>query len=50
MARYIGPKAKLSRREGTDLFAVRGNFVSVTPLQLDLTAHELRARLAEALE
>lgn len=37
-------------REGTDLFAVRGNFVSVTPLQLDLTAHELRARLAEALE
>ncbi len=36
-------------REGTDIFAVRNNFVSVTPLKLDLTAHELRDRLAEAL-
>jgi 5'-nucleotidase len=27
--------------EGTDLWAVAHNFVSVTPLQLDLTAHRL---------
>ncbi len=27
--------------EGTDLWAVAHNYVSVTPLQLDLTAHEL---------
>jgi 5'-nucleotidase len=27
--------------EGTDLWAVANNFVSVTPLQLDLTAHRL---------
>jgi 5'-nucleotidase len=36
-------------REGTDLHAVRSNFVSVTPLKLDLTAHELRDQLAKAL-
>ena len=36
-------------REGTDLAAVRDDFVSVTPLHLDLTAHETRERLAEAL-
>ena len=36
-------------REGTDLHAVRNNFVSVTPLKLDLTAHELRDQLAKAL-
>jgi len=36
-------------REGTDLYAVRNNFVSVTPLKLDLTAHELRDHLARAL-
>ena len=36
-------------REGTDLYAVRNNFVSVTPLKLDLTAHELRDQLARAL-
>jgi 5'-nucleotidase len=35
--------------EGTDLHAVRSNFISVTPLKLDLTAHELRDQLAKAL-
>ncbi|MVA97572.1 5'/3'-nucleotidase SurE [Nitratireductor sp. CAU 1489] len=36
-------------REGTDLAAMRDNFVSVTPLQLDLTAHELKDRVAKGL-
>ena len=36
-------------REGTDLHAVRSNLVSVTPLKLDLTAHELRDQIAKAL-
>lgn len=35
--------------EGTDLHAVRNRNVSVTPLQLDLTAHKLRAELAKVL-
>jgi 5'-nucleotidase len=34
---------------GTDLDAVRNGFVSVTPLQLDMTAHAARARLEQAL-
>lgn len=37
-------------REGTDLHAVRNNLVSVTPLKLDLTAHELRDQIARALQ
>ena len=36
-------------REGTDLHAVRNNCVSVTPLKLDLTAHEIRDQLTKAL-
>ena len=36
-------------RDGTDIHAVRGNFVSVTPLKFDLTAHELRDQLSKAL-
>jgi 5'-nucleotidase len=36
-------------REGTDLHAVRNRMVSVTPLKLDLTAHEVRDSLAKAL-
>jgi 5'-nucleotidase len=36
-------------REGTDLHAVKSGFVSVTPLKLDLTAHELRDQLTKAL-
>ena len=35
--------------EGTDLHAVAHRAISVTPLQLDLTAHAVRDRLAEAL-
>lgn len=35
--------------EGTDLHAIRNRYVSVTPLQLDLTAHKLRSKLSEAL-
>jgi len=36
-------------REGTDLHALQNRLVSVTPLKLDLTAHEVRGMLAEAL-
>jgi len=35
--------------EGTDLHAIRNRYISVTPLQLDLTAHKARAALSEAL-
>ncbi|OQM76780.1 5'/3'-nucleotidase SurE [Manganibacter manganicus] len=36
-------------RTGTDLHALRNRQVSVTPLKLDFTAHELRDQLAKAL-
>jgi len=36
-------------RAGTDVEAVRNGFVSITPLHLDLTAYEVRDRLAKAL-
>ncbi len=36
-------------KAGTDLYAMRNRLVSVTPLQLDLTAHELRDQLTKAL-
>jgi 5'-nucleotidase len=36
-------------REGTDLHAVRSNLVSVTPLKLDLTAHEVKDMLQKAI-
>lgn len=35
--------------DGTDLHAVRNKRISITPLQLDLTAHKVRAELAESL-
>jgi broad specificity polyphosphatase/5'/3'-nucleotidase SurE len=35
--------------KGTDLWAVRSNFISVTPLCLDYTDKETRRKLAEAL-
>lgn len=35
--------------EGTDVFAVRNRRISVTPLQLDLTAHALRDDLSKLL-
>ena len=36
-------------REGTDLAALRDNFVSVTPMHLDMTAHQLRDPLERAI-
>lgn len=36
-------------REGTDLAALRDNRISVTPLKLDLTAHEFTDRLRQAI-
>lgn len=36
-------------RDGTDIHAVKNNYVSVTPLKIDLTAHELRDQLTKAL-
>ncbi len=36
-------------KEGSDLHAVANKRVSVTPLKLDLTAHEVRDQLAKAL-
>jgi 5'-nucleotidase len=36
--------------EGTDFFAVSNNFVSITPLQADLTAHEALPQLKDWLK
>jgi 5'-nucleotidase len=36
-------------REGTDMAALRDNRISVTPLKLDLTAHEFTDRLRQAI-
>lgn len=36
-------------RKGSDQAAVRDGYISVTPLHLDLTAHEVRDRLAKAI-
>ncbi|MER3513453.1 MAG: hypothetical protein C4310_02840 [Chloroflexota bacterium] len=33
--------------EGTDVWAVRNGYISVTPLHLDLTAHGMLERLRE---
>jgi 5'-nucleotidase len=35
--------------DGTDMAALRDNRISVTPLQLDLTAHEVMGKLSKAL-
>jgi 5'-nucleotidase len=40
----------LETAEGSDLRAVAEGKISVTPLRLDLTAHELRAKLAASIE
>jgi 5'-nucleotidase len=34
--------------ENSDVAAIRKNYISITPLQLDLTAHEMRAVLEDA--
>lgn len=36
-------------RDGSDQAALRADYVSVTPLHLDLTAHDMKNRIAEAL-
>ncbi|MEP6564487.1 MAG: 5'/3'-nucleotidase SurE, partial [Mesorhizobium sp.] len=36
-------------KQGTDLYALHNRLVSVTPLQLDLTAHQIRDQLTKAL-
>jgi 5'-nucleotidase len=36
-------------KPGTDVAAMKDKFISVTPLKLDLTAHEVRDNLAKAL-
>jgi 5'-nucleotidase len=36
-------------RDGTDMAALKADHISVTPLHMDLTAHEWKARIAEAL-
>src|SRR5690606_14472937 len=43
-------RAPAEVNEGTDVHAIRQKKVSVTPLQLDLTAHNLRRALSEVLE
>lgn len=37
----VGPEPTGVEDEGTDIWAVANDYVSVTPIQLDLTAHEL---------
>ena len=36
-------------RDGTDLAALRGDHISVTPLHMDLTAHAVKDQIAKAL-
>ena len=48
---WIGPAgAGADAGEGTDFHAVANGFVSVTPLQIDLTRHQALAPLAQWLE
>ena len=36
-------------RDGTDLAALKADYVSVTPLHMDLTAHAVKDKIAKAL-
>jgi len=48
---WVGPAgAEQDAGPGTDFYAVRNGFVSVTPLQVDLTRHQALAGLASWLE
>lgn len=48
---WVGPPgAEQDAGEGTDFYALNNGFVSVTPLQVDLTRHEAREGLADWLE
>ncbi|MGL5334537.1 MAG: 5'/3'-nucleotidase SurE, partial [Enterovibrio sp.] len=45
---WIGPAAeKQDAGKGTDFYAIERNFVSLTPLQVDLTAHDTLAALGD---
>jgi 5'-nucleotidase len=45
---WIGGKPPTGHRdEGTDIWAVANRYVSVTPIHLDMTAHELLPRLGD---
>lgn len=47
---WVGPAGpEADAGPGTDFYAVRGNYVSVTPLQIDLTRHEALAALGSWL-
>ncbi len=48
---WVGPAGpEQDAGEGTDFHAVRHGYVSVTPIQVDLTRHQALPRLAEWLE
>lgn len=45
---WVGPPgAEQDAGEGTDFYAVRNGFVSITPIQVDLTQHDSLASLGE---
>jgi hypothetical protein len=46
MARYLGPKCKLSRREGTDLF-LKSGISSVSSVITTSVRHSLKALLVK---
>jgi 5'-nucleotidase len=48
---WLGPPGKeQDAGEGTDFYAVDQGYVSVTPLQVDLTAHESLASMGDWLK
>ena len=48
---WVGPAGpEQDAGEGTDFHAVRNGYVSVTPIQVDLTRHQVLPRLGEWLE
>ncbi len=48
---WVGPAGpEQDAGEGTDFHAVRNGFVSITPIQVDLTRHQAVPRVAEWLE
>jgi 5'-nucleotidase len=48
---WIGPAGpEQDAGEGTDFFALRAGFVSVTPIQIDLTRHAALASLEQWLD
>lgn len=48
---WLGPPGKeQDAGEGTDFFAIEAGFVSITPLQVDLTAHESIATMSHWLK